>query len=164
MMKCGSQQGSALKKQDKGSEPLAKCQSGSTDCCAKRILDLQPDFAEQKSLIQEVIENAGHLCIFLPKFHCELNFIEFFWGAVKRYLREHCNYTFEGLKTNMPEALASVSVATIRKWEHRMRRWMEAYRGGLDAKQAQFQVKSYSSRCYTSHRRVPEQVAAHFDE
>ena len=33
---------------------------------------------EQKSSVQEVIEAAGHLCIFLPKFHCELNFIEFF--------------------------------------------------------------------------------------
>jgi hypothetical protein len=85
--------------------------------------------------------------------------------AVKKEstLCEHCNYTFEGLKENMPTAPASVSVATIWKWEHRMRRWMEAYQGGLDAKQAQFQVKSYSSRCYTSHRRVPEQVPAHFD-
>src|SRR6267143_5962841 len=84
-----------------------------TDCCAKHILDLQPDFIEQKSLVQEVIEKAGHLCIFLPKFHCELNFIELFWGAVKRYLREHCDYTFETLKENMPKALASVSVETI---------------------------------------------------
>jgi hypothetical protein len=165
VMKCGSR--SKNLKQDNGSvaaEPAAKCRSGATDCCAKCILDLQTDFLEQKSLIQEVIEKAGHLCIFLPKFHCELNFIEFFWGAVKRYLREHCNYTFETLKENMPKALASVSVETIRKWEHRMKRWMEAYRGGLDAKQAQFQVKTFSSRCYRSHRRVPEQVAAHFDE
>jgi hypothetical protein len=158
LMKCGSRS----KKQDNGSEPI-KCQSGATDCCAKRILDLQPDFAEQKSLVQEVIEKAGHLCIFLPKFHCELNFIEFFWGAVKRYLRDHCDYTFDTLKENMPKALASVSVQTIRKWELRMKRWMEAYRGGLDAKQAQIQVKAFSSRRYTSHRRVPERVAVHFD-
>jgi len=53
-------------------------------------------------------------------------------------LREHCDYTFETLKENMPQALASVSVETIRKWEHRMKRWMEAYQGGLDAKRAQF--------------------------
>ena len=95
-----------------------KCQSGATDCCAKHILDLQPDFKEQKSLVQEVIEASGHLCIFLPKFHCELNFIEFFWGAVKRYLREHCNYTFKTLQDNMPKALESVSIQTIQKWEH----------------------------------------------
>jgi hypothetical protein len=59
--------------------------------------------------------------------------------------------------------LASVSVETIRKWEHRMKRWMEAYQGGLGAKQAQMQVKSFSSWHYTSHRRVPECIAALFD-
>jgi hypothetical protein len=61
---------------------------------------LQPDFEEQKSLVQETIEAAGHLCIFLLKFYCELNFIvriiEFFWGAVKKYLREHCDYAYDG--------------------------------------------------------------------
>lgn len=83
-----------------------KCALGATHCCAKCILDLQPDFLEQQSLVQEVIEAAGHLCIFLPKFHCELNFIEFFWGAVKRYLRMHCDYTFTTLQENMPNMLA----------------------------------------------------------
>ena len=59
---------------------------------------LQPDFEEQKSLVQETIEAAGHLCIFLLKFYCELNFIEFFWEAVKKYLQEHCDYTYNGLR------------------------------------------------------------------
>jgi hypothetical protein len=68
----------------------------------------KPDFQEQKSLVQEVIEAAGHLCILLPKFHCELNFIEFYWGAVKKYLHDNCDYTFNTLKENMPKALKSV--------------------------------------------------------
>jgi hypothetical protein len=134
-----------------------------TNCCAKRILELQPDFKAQKSLVQEVIEERGHLCIFLPKFHCELNFIEFFWGAVKRYLRENCDYTFNTLKANMPLALRSIPVSTIRKWEHRMIRWMEAYRGGLNAKDAQFQVREFSSRKYKSHRRIPDTLAQAMD-
>jgi len=90
-----------------------KCNGDVTDCCNKRILELQPDFQQQKSLVQEVIEAVGHLCIFLPKFHCELNFIEFFWGAIKKYLRNNCNYTFDTLKANMPKALESVSLHTI---------------------------------------------------
>ncbi len=143
--------------------PKNSCNPEATACCASRLMSLQPDFLEQKSLVQETIENAGHLCIFLPKFHCELNFIEFFWGAVKRYLREHCDYSYDGLKANLPDALASVDISTIRKWEHRMIRWMDAYRGGKDAKEAQVEVKKFSSRRFASHRRIPEGVAAALD-
>ena len=60
--------------------------------CAKCIIDLQLDFKGQKSLVHETIEAADHLCIMLPKYHCELNFIEFFSGAMKRYLWEHYTY------------------------------------------------------------------------
>ena len=95
-----------------------KCELEAISCCNRRILELQPDFKEQKSFVQEVIEAAGHLCIFLPKFHCELNFIEFFWGVVKKYLRDNCDYTFATLKENMPKALESVCLSTIRLWEH----------------------------------------------
>jgi len=47
-----------------------------TDCCAQRIISLQPDFLLQKSALEEAILEAGHKCIFYPKFHCELNYIE----------------------------------------------------------------------------------------
>jgi hypothetical protein len=46
----------------------------------RRILSLQEDFISQKSLLQEEIEKRGHKCIFYPKYHCELNFIEMYWG------------------------------------------------------------------------------------
>jgi hypothetical protein len=142
-----------------------KCKKCTSDsCCGKRILELQPDFQQQKSLMQEVIEEAGHLCILLPKFHCELNFIEFFWGAVKKYLRNNCDYTFDTLKENMPKALASVQLQTIQRWEHRMFRWMDAYRAGMGTTDAQKQVKKFSSTKYKSHRHVPETVARTFDQ
>ena len=130
-----------------------KCVSDA--CCNKRILEIQPDFRAQKSLVQETIEAAGHLCLILPKFHCELNFIEFFWGAVKKYLCNNCDYTFNTLKENMPKALESVRLHTIHHWEHHMFRWMEAYRSGLGTAEAQKQVKRFSSTTYQSHRRVP---------
>ncbi len=55
------------------------------DCCERWIISLQPDFLAQKSALVEIIENAGHVCIFFPKFYCELNFIERYWKAAKRY-------------------------------------------------------------------------------
>ena len=90
-------------------------------CIAKssmHILDHQPDFAAQRSLVQEVIEEAGHLCIVLPKFHCEFNFIEFFWGVVKHWLWENCDYMFQTLQANLPKAMDSISKELIRKWQN----------------------------------------------
>jgi hypothetical protein len=59
--------------------------------------------------------------------------------------------------------MSSVSLTTIQWWEHQMHCWMEAYRSGLGTKDAQFQVKKFSSVTYKSHRRVPETVAQAFD-
>ena len=131
-----------------------KCSVGSVGCCVQQILELQPDFKEQCSLVQEVIEEAGHLCLFLPKFHCKLNFIEYFWGTVKRYLWENCDYTFTALQENLPKALASASVEPIRKWEHQMWHWVDAYDGGMGAHYVQLHVQKFSSTKFRSHRRV----------
>lgn len=56
----------------------------SKTCCMRRVLSLQPDFVAEKPLLQVIIEKAGHKCLFLPKFHCELNPIEMVWGQAKR--------------------------------------------------------------------------------
>ncbi|KIJ93463.1 hypothetical protein K443DRAFT_112033, partial [Laccaria amethystina LaAM-08-1] len=39
-------------------------------------LSKQEDFTNQISVLETVIREAGHECIFLPKFHCKLNPIE----------------------------------------------------------------------------------------
>jgi hypothetical protein len=52
-------------------------------CCMHRVLSLQEDFRSEKPLIQSLIEDAGHICLFLPQFHCELNPIEMLWGYGK---------------------------------------------------------------------------------
>ena len=52
-------------------------------CCMSRVLSLQSDFKSEKPLIQKYIEERGHKCIFLPKFHCELNPIKMVWGYAK---------------------------------------------------------------------------------
>ncbi|KAJ7575738.1 hypothetical protein C8J56DRAFT_801145 [Mycena floridula] len=72
-------------------------------------------------------------------------------GIKAKYLWDNCDYSFDTLKKNMPLALASVQLSTICLWEHRMYRWMDAYRGGLGTQEAQIQVKKFSSTKYKSH-------------
>jgi hypothetical protein len=47
-----------------------------------------------------------NLCFFLPKFHCELNWIERKWGAAKKYARKHCSYSLAALRAIIPIALS----------------------------------------------------------
>lgn len=124
-----------------------------TNCCLRRILALQPDFRNQKSYIVETVENAGHLCMFYPKFHCELNYIEMYWGAAKRYTRENCQYSWENLKKIVPIALDSVSLPLIRKFSRKSLRYMDAYRKDLTGLFAEYAVRKYKS-----HRRIPKSI------
>jgi len=39
-------------------------------------LSKQDDFVNQLLMLETVIKEAGHKCVFLPKFHCKLNPIE----------------------------------------------------------------------------------------
>ena len=52
-------------------------------CCMHKVLSLQADFWAEIPWLQQIIQDAGHKCYFLPKFHYELNSIEMYWGWVK---------------------------------------------------------------------------------
>jgi hypothetical protein len=60
-------------------------------CCMSHILSLQEDFANEKSMLQYYIKGRGYICMFLPKFHCELNLIQMVWGFMKYH---KCIYSF----------------------------------------------------------------------
>ncbi|POW17050.1 hypothetical protein PSTT_00862 [Puccinia striiformis] len=53
------------------------------DCCWSQIMANQSDFLAERPLLQTIIKEAGHVCLFLPKFHCELNPIELLWAYIK---------------------------------------------------------------------------------
>ena len=63
----------------------------------------------KKTRIEHFLNGRGHCCIFLPKFHCELNPIERCWAQAKRFTRSYCNYTIGSLRKNVPEGLDSFS-------------------------------------------------------
>jgi len=52
------------------------CPFENSDCCMAHLLSKQDNFCLQISLLEQKITSRGHLCIFLPKFHYELNPIE----------------------------------------------------------------------------------------
>ena len=120
---------------------------------ARELLAQQPDFQSQQSWLQETLGSEdGFLLDFYPKFHCEFNFIELYWGAAKAYARRNCNYTFRGLQALLPEALRSVSVQAIRRYAQKCFRYMDAYRivdssgsRRLTPTQVEFAVKNSKS-------------------
>jgi hypothetical protein len=71
------------------------------------LLSKQDDFANQVSMLKIVIKEAGHECIFLPKFHCELNPIEmvsFQFSSMDTSISWICS-TGVGLSTDIAKLL-----------------------------------------------------------
>ena len=121
-------------------------------CCLEYLLSEQPDFKEQQNAIQELIISRGHYCIFLPKYHPELNFIERYWSRVKWHARQHSDGSKDGLKTAADAALSeeACDLALIRRYSRTAWRWVDAYSKGLDGVLAQWAVrKSKKHRCVT---------------
>ncbi|CAG8467208.1 5918_t:CDS:2 [Scutellospora calospora] len=84
--------------------------------CATHILSCQPDFMSQKNHLKEVIEAAEHICIFYPKFHCELNYIEAFWRDILRFARRSERF----MSAYAYGLLGRAAIFAVKKyWSHR---------------------------------------------
>ena len=59
----------------------------------RALITTHPDFHNEQPEIVKFLRTNGFGCIFLPKFHCELNPIEKCWSQAKHYTRAHTNYT-----------------------------------------------------------------------
>jgi hypothetical protein len=93
------------------------CPPGRTDCCCWRVLYCEADFVNQKSLLEEHAAARGFNVLFLPKFHCEINFLEQVWGYSKRIYREFPASTAESdLERNALAALDSVPLFSMRRY------------------------------------------------
>ena len=93
-----------------------RCPPGETRCCCRRFLYNQPDFKFVESVLETTCRAKGVQVLFLPKFHCELNFIEQVWGHAKRVYREFPPSSKESdLEKNVIKALDSVSLVVMRR-------------------------------------------------
>lgn len=93
-----------------------KCEDPNSHCCCRRILFNQPDFAHVKTITEETFNARGYSIHYLPKFHCELNFIEQCWGYAKRLYRLNPpSSREEQLEKNALEALNAVPLVSMRR-------------------------------------------------
>ena len=99
---------------------------------------------------------AGFCIDYYPKYHCEFNYIEMFWGAAKAWSRANCTFNFNDHVRLVPKALDSVSLTKIKKFARKSYRYMDAYHitssGGnsLTCKQIEYAIKRYRG-----HRKIP---------
>ena len=70
----------------------------------------------------------GHKVMYYPKFHCELNHIEYFWCDGKSWTQRHCKYSFDGLREDVPKALNQVKHSTILGHYNSCLKKMDLYR------------------------------------
>ncbi|CAA7267960.1 unnamed protein product [Cyclocybe aegerita] len=137
-----------------------KCEPGKTDCCCRRLLFTQPDFINQKSRLEELITSRGHICDFYPKYHCELNFIEQYWGAAKlRYQNSPKTTDIKEMERNVLACLDDVPDVSIKQYANRAARFINAYFQGLTGPEA-----AWANRKYHGHRTLPASVVAKLKE
>ncbi|RDX40342.1 hypothetical protein OH76DRAFT_1366364 [Lentinus brumalis] len=137
-----------------------KCPKDATRCCCRRMLFNEPDFANVESLLEAAYRARGYKVLLLPKFHCELNPIEQCWGAAKRKYRvKPPSKGPAALEQNVTDSLASVKILQMRRFATHSRRFIDAYRTGLNGKQA-----AWADKTYRSHRCIPKTIMRDLDK
>jgi hypothetical protein len=124
-------------------------------CCARGCLRRQPDFVAQKEWLREVVEDAGCLIIYYPKYHCEFNFIELTWGYMKSYLRRHCTFSYRELREKIEELLRpdGIPLEKTQNFARFCYRFMDGYRKGLSGP-----ILDYTLKKCKKHRSIPDSI------
>ncbi|RPA95082.1 hypothetical protein L873DRAFT_1699311, partial [Choiromyces venosus 120613-1] len=137
----------------RSSKKNKQCLSGGT-WCTRVLIAKESDFEALKRSLEEEVEWIHHLVHFLPKYYCELNFIEYYWGAAKYYTQKTCGYHIGALRKMVPESLNSIKPILIWKFlvctEKMMRVYHEGIRYGIH------NFKEKITKTYRSHRRVSD--------
>ncbi|CAB1105158.1 unnamed protein product [Ectocarpus sp. CCAP 1310/34] len=100
-------------------------------CCIRKVFAELKAFKMELNKIEKMFKKAGHICIFLAKYHPELNAIERYWGYVKHLLRLSCEYSLPHMLEILPGALSDVPLGFVRGWSRVTWLYLEAYDEGL---------------------------------
>jgi hypothetical protein len=105
------------------------------------------DFREVRSMLEVVVEEAGHLLMLSPKYHAELagQGIEYDFGRCKWWFRNHNSHSTAGLREKSMQSmkLDVVSLRLTRKYARRGRDYQRAYLWGHGGLEVETAVKKY---------------------
>ena len=65
-------------------------------------LNTYSDFSTQKNILEELVESESHICLYFPKYHCELNPIERNQCHAKKQARQYVNGSIVKLREHVP--------------------------------------------------------------
>ena len=128
----------------------------------REVMAAQHDFVEEKSRLEHMIESRGHLCFFLPKYHCELNPIELHWGRSKFYVRNNSNGSLKFLRGELIFDSLSPTVSIVgeagglppvlvQQYSRKPREYMKAY---WENKDDGCKAVEGARQIFKSHRRI----------
>ena len=79
-------------------------------------LGSHPDFMNEPTLVEQLVHDRNHICLFFPKFHCELNATERVWCHAKKHSRQYVNGSIVRLRTVVPDSLNTCNTELIFKF------------------------------------------------
>ncbi|KAF9508926.1 hypothetical protein BS47DRAFT_1373594 [Hydnum rufescens UP504] len=117
-------------------------------CCCRNILFCSDDFINILCLLITHCQARGFNVLFLPKFHCKLNFIEQVWGYAKWEYREAPpSSRIEDVEKNSKAALDMVSILSMQWFSNQSPQYMDGYQRGLDGQEAAWATRKYHRHC-----------------
>ena len=92
-------------------------------------------------MLQEAIEQRGHLLLLSPKFHCERAGVgvEYAWGRAKMNFRKKCMFTTADLYANVRQSLSrdNIPLRLMRSYARKCRDYERTYARGYDGLEAE---------------------------
>jgi hypothetical protein len=85
-----------------------------------------------------------------------VNLFTDYWNCTKRFCREVCDYTLQGLVKNLPTAFRVVSSYWVPKAFERSDRYLTLY--AMEKEALPFAVREFMIKCWKRHRNVPTSI------
>jgi hypothetical protein len=99
---------------------------------AQERMAQEPDFKEEKSHVERLVEDLGGEVIISPKYHPEFSPVELAWAFCKRFTRRTCGYSIVSLRLNIPRSLELITEeVTLKLFDH-VKAYRQAYSGGAE--------------------------------